>query len=328
MSFEPSAACDTDILALGNEADYVLISVVRTDNAGFLTSMNRMNVMLTRCRQGMVIVTNQSFLHHLGGSGTLLGKLSKYWEQAYGSVSQTWVDWKSIAEKKASLPGFCGPSVLAPHNLPRIAGRTALPQTSKPFDVKALFRRPNNTGHASENMRPYTGGYLWHVGHDPSVTTVTHTSDSDIFHLPVKKASPNRLYPKNPIGNMAASPLTSTRLMSGYMTCPSASAKNAQALRLSDDRSFPSLPVEDVPAPRLCGSWKVKGDLSTANRFSVLRGNAYTPPKPKKAKQESPSHVYLSSPAEHAQRTSQINIGSRNTVASEDGWTVVTRKRK
>ncbi|KAL1713377.1 AAA domain-containing protein, partial [Schizophyllum commune] len=46
----------------GNEADYVLVSMVRTENAGFLKSLPRLNVLLTRCRRGMVIVTSPTFL--------------------------------------------------------------------------------------------------------------------------------------------------------------------------------------------------------------------------------------------------------------------------
>ncbi|KAJ7576715.1 AAA domain-containing protein, partial [Mycena floridula] len=64
----------------GNEEKYILISAVRSDKPGFLTSINRMNVMLTRCKAGMLIVTSRAFLR---GSGrqTLLGKLAAFWEQ-------------------------------------------------------------------------------------------------------------------------------------------------------------------------------------------------------------------------------------------------------
>ncbi|KAJ6468871.1 AAA domain-containing protein, partial [Mycena sanguinolenta] len=62
----------------GNEADYVLVSVVRTDAPGFLRSLNRMNVMLTRAKKGMVIVTSSSFLRAQGAQ-TLLGRLARYW---------------------------------------------------------------------------------------------------------------------------------------------------------------------------------------------------------------------------------------------------------
>ncbi|KAJ7104047.1 P-loop containing nucleoside triphosphate hydrolase protein [Mycena belliarum] len=46
----------------GNEDDYVILSVVRTENIGFLAEQRRVNVMLSRCRKGMVICTNRTFL--------------------------------------------------------------------------------------------------------------------------------------------------------------------------------------------------------------------------------------------------------------------------
>lgn len=89
----------------GNEAEYVLISVVRSSKPGFLTSLQRMNVMLTRCRAGLVIVTSKSFLQG-GGEHTLLGKLARFWEI---SRSNAWVDWRFVAEGKVDLPGSPGP---------------------------------------------------------------------------------------------------------------------------------------------------------------------------------------------------------------------------
>jgi AAA domain len=90
----------------GNEADYVLISVVRSSTPGFLTSLNRMNVMLTRCRAGLVIVTNRSFLQE-GGRHTLLGRLARHWENVRG-IDQTWVNWRLVAEEIVDLPGSLG----------------------------------------------------------------------------------------------------------------------------------------------------------------------------------------------------------------------------
>ncbi|KAJ7723849.1 AAA domain-containing protein [Mycena maculata] len=89
----------------GNEADYVLISVVRTSRPGFLASPNRMNVMLTRARKGMVIVTSSSFIHSDGGAKTLLGKLWQYWETR---GNNGWLDWKRVADGTAALPGSSG----------------------------------------------------------------------------------------------------------------------------------------------------------------------------------------------------------------------------
>jgi AAA domain len=88
----------------GNEAEYVILSIVRTTGPGFLVSQNRSNVMLTRCKAGLVIVTNRIFLRTTGAQYTLLGNLARHWTQRHGD-SKTWRDWKEIAEHKADMPG-------------------------------------------------------------------------------------------------------------------------------------------------------------------------------------------------------------------------------
>ena len=87
---------------LGNEADYVLVSVVRSSKPGFLVSLQRMNVLLTRCRKGLVIVTSRGFLA-AGGRETLLGLLVRYWQSVHNGVN--WIDWRDIANGTANLPG-------------------------------------------------------------------------------------------------------------------------------------------------------------------------------------------------------------------------------
>ncbi|KAF9461708.1 hypothetical protein BDZ94DRAFT_1167246, partial [Collybia nuda] len=89
----------------GNEANYVLISVVRSSIPGFMTSLNRMNVMLTWCQAGFVIVTSCSFMQG-GGSNTLLGRLSRHWEKYRGD--DAWIKWRSIASEQVDLPGAPG----------------------------------------------------------------------------------------------------------------------------------------------------------------------------------------------------------------------------
>jgi len=39
----------------GNEDDYIIISLVRSAKLGFLTDVRRVNVMLTRCKKGMIV---------------------------------------------------------------------------------------------------------------------------------------------------------------------------------------------------------------------------------------------------------------------------------
>ncbi|KIJ30351.1 hypothetical protein M422DRAFT_187254, partial [Sphaerobolus stellatus SS14] len=88
----------------GNEADIVIVSAVRTSGPGFLQNLNRVNVMLTRCKMGMIIVTNRSFVYGRGRK-TLLGKLAKYWDKNESVPGKlNWVDWRRVAEEKAKLP--------------------------------------------------------------------------------------------------------------------------------------------------------------------------------------------------------------------------------
>ncbi|KIY67259.1 P-loop containing nucleoside triphosphate hydrolase protein, partial [Cylindrobasidium torrendii FP15055 ss-10] len=60
----------------GNEEDYIIVSVVRTNNLGFLNDARRMNVMLTRCKKGMFICSSRGFLDGPAKS-TLVGKLAR-----------------------------------------------------------------------------------------------------------------------------------------------------------------------------------------------------------------------------------------------------------
>jgi hypothetical protein len=125
-----------DIYLPGNEADYILVSVVRTEGAGFLRSLNRMNVMLTRAKKGMVIVTSSLFLRSGVGARTLLGRLAQYWETR---KQDTWIDWRRVADGTTNLPGSPGTPSLAGLDLrsavahsrtfPRVA---AVPAPEKP----------------------------------------------------------------------------------------------------------------------------------------------------------------------------------------------------
>ncbi|XP_006459086.1 hypothetical protein AGABI2DRAFT_53060, partial [Agaricus bisporus var. bisporus H97] len=47
----------------GNEDDYIIISLVRTKRVGFLADLRRLNVMLTRCKKGMIICTDRIFVN-------------------------------------------------------------------------------------------------------------------------------------------------------------------------------------------------------------------------------------------------------------------------
>ncbi|KZT69556.1 P-loop containing nucleoside triphosphate hydrolase protein [Daedalea quercina L-15889] len=76
----------------GNEADYILISVVRSDKIGFLANVRRTNVMLSRCKRGMVICTSRAFMTGIA-SASLMGELAKEW-------SDGWVSWADTLQGK------------------------------------------------------------------------------------------------------------------------------------------------------------------------------------------------------------------------------------
>ncbi|KZT04828.1 uncharacterized protein LAESUDRAFT_632356, partial [Laetiporus sulphureus 93-53] len=61
-----------------------------------------MNVMLTRCQRGMVIVTSKRFLEN-GGKNTVMGKMMHYWKRRRGET--VWTDPYMIMNRFAELPG-------------------------------------------------------------------------------------------------------------------------------------------------------------------------------------------------------------------------------
>jgi superfamily I DNA and/or RNA helicase len=61
----------------GNEEDHVIVSIVRTWSLGFMKNQRRTNVMLSRCKESMVICSNREFLLDKSIAGTLVGQLAK-----------------------------------------------------------------------------------------------------------------------------------------------------------------------------------------------------------------------------------------------------------
>lgn len=66
----------------GNEEDYIVISLVRSTALGFLADLRRTNVMLTRCKKGMIICTSQKFMKR-AGCESLVGSLLEYYEHEW-----------------------------------------------------------------------------------------------------------------------------------------------------------------------------------------------------------------------------------------------------
>lgn len=77
----------------GNEEDYIIISVVRSDKVGFLANLRRTNVMLSRCKRGMIICTSRAFLKGKASS-SLMGKLGA----ELGDAS--WLTWRKVLSGK------------------------------------------------------------------------------------------------------------------------------------------------------------------------------------------------------------------------------------
>jgi AAA domain len=109
----------------------VILSSVRTQKPGFLKSEPRMNVALTRCRKGMVVVTNKCFLQGAGKS-TLLGKLNRTWSQHRDS----WIDWKAMLNdsEPVELPGVSLPS---PIQLPQRAQGLKVDSAVQTSDIES-----------------------------------------------------------------------------------------------------------------------------------------------------------------------------------------------
>jgi hypothetical protein len=84
----------------------VILSSVRTRQPGFLKSQPRMNVALTRCRKGMVVVTDKGFLQGKGKK-TLLGQLCSTWSKQHNAC---WNDRNAVLNNSVALPGLPAPS--------------------------------------------------------------------------------------------------------------------------------------------------------------------------------------------------------------------------
>jgi regulator of nonsense transcripts 1 len=71
LFYSTSADC---FLHSGNEDDYIVISLVRSEKLGFLSDERRVNVMLTRCKMGMIICSSRTFLQG-PAAHTLVGEM-------------------------------------------------------------------------------------------------------------------------------------------------------------------------------------------------------------------------------------------------------------
>lgn len=95
----------------GNEADIIIISLVRTKIQGFLANLRRINVMLTRCKVKMIICCNIPFLT-TAADDTLVGKLAAEWASADEHVIDPLLEkvkWDLVFEDLQINKGGKGP---------------------------------------------------------------------------------------------------------------------------------------------------------------------------------------------------------------------------
>jgi hypothetical protein len=141
----------------------VILSSVRTQQAGFLNSRPRMNVALTRCRKGMIVVTNKCFLRG-AGSKTLLGQLCSTWSQ-HGDA---WIDWKAILNDSVTLPGLPAPP-------PKPLKRPVL--LPAPASVSVFQRLPVPTK-INEPSRPWAVPHITTSRQNPATSFLAPLSPS------------------------------------------------------------------------------------------------------------------------------------------------------
>jgi len=79
----------------GNEDHVIIVSVVRSKKLGFLSSMRRTNVMLSRCQRRMYIVSSRAFLEGKGAD-SLVGKIAA----ELGSRPGAWLTQKDLEDGK------------------------------------------------------------------------------------------------------------------------------------------------------------------------------------------------------------------------------------
>ncbi|KAF8896425.1 P-loop containing nucleoside triphosphate hydrolase protein [Infundibulicybe gibba] len=75
----------------GNEADYIILSLVRSEKLGFMKEPRRVNVMLSRCKKGMIICTNRAWVESKAAK-SLIGKLA----EMLGQADSPWMDGRSV----------------------------------------------------------------------------------------------------------------------------------------------------------------------------------------------------------------------------------------
>ena len=106
-----------------------------------------MNVALTRCRKGMVVVTDRLFLQGAGRS-TLLGQLCHTWSHH----RNVWIEWKAMLNGSVALPGLPG----SPSNTLQVSHAVPAPTSSRTAPVSASTSTPQRPpAHTKVNERSH-----------------------------------------------------------------------------------------------------------------------------------------------------------------------------
>lgn len=70
----------------------IVLSLVRSQELGFLKDLRRTNVMLTRCKHTLFVCSSRAFLMIGQGADSLVGRMA----EKFGE--DTWIDLEDVAE--------------------------------------------------------------------------------------------------------------------------------------------------------------------------------------------------------------------------------------
>lgn len=230
-----------------------------------------MNVMLSRSKKGLIVVSNKVFLSG-PGCNTLVGKLARHWEQQ--SQSKIWLSRKEILSYDAALPGFDAKlSPAASNNLRYIPKPSVIRSvhmytpTEEEKSVQPDARQFPQFGSSgtkvtvSEKFKETTRSYI---------QVVKSTAPP---RAPVKKAAPER---KN------ASPIPDWR--NEYKSRrDEQSWESLASEELVNDGFIPVGPSGRAPPVRTSFSSVAKEQMRTATELyfgSIRQSFSFTPPAP------------------------------------------------
>ena len=148
----------------------MILSSVRTKWPGFLKSQPRMNVALTRCRKGMVVVTDKSFIQGKGKK-TLLGQLCLTWSKHHNAC---WNDWNAVLNNSVALPGLPAPSSRSDDTRSH-SGRPTMPRRNPPSKARARTHNGQPTPSTSAGSASGIASVIESGDHTMTTAVPKHT---------------------------------------------------------------------------------------------------------------------------------------------------------